>query len=243
VLPMGIKYRNHVFYVWLFYLQTICAKYGLETWIFPNGDIRTCLFDMQRSWTKNAFWDVISRNNVNGVNLFHFPYLITITAYLCSQWAQNIQIRYFMCDWSNYRQFELNTWFHPNDDIPINLFDMQRSWIKNVFWDLNNKKCRKLCKFDSPFFFNNTYGLLGLTMAPNVQIKYFMFDWSIYRLLVLNRVWKRDSHQMMIFVYVCSTYSVVEIKTRLEKKNSKYWTKCCILVSLSLFNNCFGSGH
>jgi hypothetical protein len=80
----------------------------------------------------------ITRNEVNGVRLFHLSYFITLMAYLCLQWA------------------------------------------------------------------------------PNVQIKYFMNDWSIYRLFVLNRCWKPHSFQIMIFVYVCSTWSIVELKTRFE---------------------------
>jgi hypothetical protein len=43
-----------------------------------------------------------------------------------------------------------------------------------------------------------------------------MFYWSIHKLFVLNRCWKSDSLQIMIFVYICSTWSVVEIKTRFE---------------------------
>jgi hypothetical protein len=52
--------------------------------------------------------------------------------------------------------------------------------------------------------------------TPNVQMKYSMFDRSIYRLLVLNRGCKRDSLQIMIFVYVCSTWGIIELKTRFE---------------------------
>jgi hypothetical protein len=52
--------------------------------------------------------------------------------------------------------------------------------------------------------------------TPNVQIKYFMFDWSIYPLFVLHRGWKRDSLQIKVFVYVCSTWSIVALKTRFE---------------------------
>jgi DNA-directed RNA polymerase subunit RPC12/RpoP len=85
---------------------------------------------------KTRFETWITRNGLNGVNLFHLSYLITLTTYMYSQWA------------------------------------------------------------------------------PNVQLNYFMFDWSLYILFVLNRGWKRDSLQMMIFVYVCSTCSVVELKTR-----------------------------
>jgi hypothetical protein len=58
LVPLGTKCRNQVFYVWLFDLQSICAIHGLETWLSPNNDIRMCLFDMQHSWTKNAFWEV-----------------------------------------------------------------------------------------------------------------------------------------------------------------------------------------
>jgi DNA-directed RNA polymerase subunit RPC12/RpoP len=60
---------------------------------------------------------------------------------------------------------------------------------------------------------------LGSQWAPYVQIKYFILGWSIYRLLVLNRVWIRDSVQMMIFVYICWTCSIIELKTRFETWN------------------------
>jgi hypothetical protein len=50
--------------------------------------------------------------------------------------------------------------------------------------------------------------------TPKVQIKYFMFDWSFYRPFVLNKRWKPDPFQIMIFVYVCSTWSIVELKSR-----------------------------
>jgi hypothetical protein len=48
-----------------------------------------------------------------------------------------------------------------------------------------------------------------------------MFAWTIYKIFVLNRGWKSDCRQIMILVYVCSTFSVVELKTRLEKKKKK----------------------
>jgi hypothetical protein len=159
----------------------------------------------------------ISRNVVNGVNLFLFCYLITLTTYLCSQCAPNVQIKYFMFNWSVYRLLGLNRCGKrnsPNNDIRTCLFDMLRSWTKNTVWAVNNKKCRKWCKLVSPFLFNNSYDLLGSQWAPNVQFSYVMFDWSIYRLFVLNTGWKPDSLQMMIFVYICSTCIVVELKTR-----------------------------
>jgi hypothetical protein len=51
---------------------------------------------------------------------------------------------------------------------------------------------------------------------PNIQINYFMFDCCIYRLFVLNRGWKRVSILIMIILYVCSTWGIVELKTRFE---------------------------
>jgi hypothetical protein len=57
VFTMEIKCPNQVFYVWLVDLQTICAKYGPETWSSPNDDIRKYLF-MYHCWTKNALSEV-----------------------------------------------------------------------------------------------------------------------------------------------------------------------------------------
>jgi hypothetical protein len=46
---------------------------------------------------------------------------------------------------------------------------------------------------------------------------HFIFDWPMYRLFVLNTGWKRDSLKMMIFVNVCTTWSmVVQLITRFE---------------------------
>jgi hypothetical protein len=48
-----------------------------------------------------------------------------------------------MFEWSIYRLFVLNRVWNidsQNNDIGICLLYMQRSWIKNAFWDENNKK-------------------------------------------------------------------------------------------------------
>jgi hypothetical protein len=87
---------------------------------------------------KMRFETWITRNDVNGVSLIHISYLITLNAYLCSQWT------------------------------------------------------------------------------PNVQIKYFTFDGSINRLFVLSRCWKHYSLQIIIFVNVCSTWSIFELNMRFE---------------------------
>jgi hypothetical protein len=75
--------------------------------------------------------------------------------------------------------------------------------------------------------------------TPNDQIKYFKFDWSIYRLFVLKTTFKRDSLQML-FVNVWSTWSMVHIKDAFWYVNNKKWSKRCKFVSLFLFNNAYG---
>jgi hypothetical protein len=84
---------------------------------------------------KTCFASWITRNHINGVSIFNLSHLIKLMAYLCSQWTRN------------------------------------------------------------------------------VQMKYFMFDWSIYSLFVLNRCWKLYSHQIMIFVNGYSTWGIFELKT------------------------------
>jgi hypothetical protein len=100
--------------------------------------------------------------------------------------------------------------------IRICFFDKQRSRTKNAFWDVNNKKWRKWCKFVLRFLFNNTSGLPVLTMVtkcPNQVYYVWLVD---LQTIALNTGWKYYSLQMMIFVYVCSTFSVVDLKTRFE---------------------------
>jgi hypothetical protein len=50
--------------------------------------------------------------------------------------------------------------------------------------------------------------------TQKVQIKCFMFEWSIYRLFVTNKCWKRDYLEIITFVYVWSTWGIIELKTR-----------------------------
>jgi hypothetical protein len=60
-------------------------------------------------------------------------------------------------------KYGLETWFSPNVDIRKCVLDMKHGYTENSFWDINNKKWRIWCKFDSPFSINNTYGLIALT--------------------------------------------------------------------------------
>jgi hypothetical protein len=124
-----------------------------------------------------------------------------------------------MCDWSIYRQFVLNMGWK-RDYLQMMIFVYVCSTcsiveLKSRFetWmtrnDVNNVNL-----FFSYLITLMTY--LCSHRAPHVQIVYFIFDWSIYRLFVLNRGRKLDSIQMMIFVYVWSKCSIVDLKTRLE---------------------------
>jgi hypothetical protein len=47
VLTTDNKSPNHELYVRLLDLQTICAKYGLQTWFSPNDEIRKFLPNMK----------------------------------------------------------------------------------------------------------------------------------------------------------------------------------------------------
>jgi hypothetical protein len=117
----------------LFVLNRAWKQTFLQLMIFVNVWSTWCMVELNTCFTTG-----ITRNDVNGVSLFYLSYIKTLMPYLCSQWS------------------------------------------------------------------------------PNVEIKYFMFDWSIYRVFMLDRSGKRDYLQIMIFVYVCSTWGIVEIKTRFE---------------------------
>jgi hypothetical protein len=93
---------------WLIY-RLFVLNTSLETWLF---EIMIFIY-VCSAWSivelKTRFEPWIKRNDVNGVSLFHLSYLITLIVYLCSQWNPNVQIKYFMCDWSIYRIFVLHT--------------------------------------------------------------------------------------------------------------------------------------
>jgi hypothetical protein len=99
-----------------FYLMTLMDLLFMFVWWIYR------LFVMNRSWKRDSLqmrvfvnlcstWSMvqlktrfetsITRNDVNGVNLFNLCYLITLMTYLCSQRSPNVQIKYFMYDWSN----------------------------------------------------------------------------------------------------------------------------------------------
>jgi hypothetical protein len=95
----------------------------------------------------------ITRNDVNDVSLFYVRYLKTLMAFLCSQWKPNIQIIYFIFEWSIYRLFVLNRGWK-RDSLQIMIFvynDILRHELKKFFgtWitrnDLNGVSLFHLC--------------------------------------------------------------------------------------------------
>jgi hypothetical protein len=109
-------------------------------------------------------------------------------------------------DWNRYS---------PKNDICICLLDMQPSWIKNSFWDVNKKKWHNWCKFVSHFLYNNGLAVLTMdTKSPN-QV-FLMFDWKINRPFLLNSGWNLNYLQIKIFVHVCSAWSIFELKIPYE---------------------------
>jgi hypothetical protein len=109
---MGTNFRNQLLYVWSIYrpfvLNTVWKREFVQMMIFVYV-CSTCSVVELKTWFE--IW--IARNEVNGVIWFHFYYLIKFgsghLAYLCSQWAPAVEIKYFMCDWSIYNIFVVNT--------------------------------------------------------------------------------------------------------------------------------------
>jgi hypothetical protein len=193
----------------------------VEKWYPPNDDIRICLFDIQRSWSKNAFWVV---NNTKWRKWCKFVSLLFNNTFALPVLTLSTKCpnRVFFIDWSIYRLFLLNRFWkleplqmmiivHVSSTCSVvELKTRFETWItRNVVNGVN--------------LFLFSY-LITLTIylcsqcPPIVQFKYFKFDCSIYIQFVLNSGWKPDSHQMMIFVYVCWTCSVVEV-TRFQTWN------------------------
>jgi hypothetical protein len=157
-------------------LQKMILIYVCSTWIIVELKLRF------ETW--------IRRNDVNGVSLFNLCYLLTLITYLYSHRTSNVQIMYFMFDWSIWRLFVLNMCWK-RDSLQMMIF-------VNVWstWSMVKLKTR----FESSITRNDVKGvrmfnicyLLTLMIymcsqrSPNVQIKYFMFDWWILTLLVLN---------------------------------------------------------
>jgi hypothetical protein len=153
---------------------------------------------------------------------------------------------------TKYSKYTLVTWLLPNDDIRICLLDMQISWTKHAIWNLNRKKWRKWWKLVSISLFNNCFGAghyayMWSQWAPTFETMFCMFELSIYKLFVLNSSWKLDSQQMVLLLYLCSSWSVVDLQTRFKTwkarndVNGVYWFHFSYLITVWL--TCAHNGH
>jgi hypothetical protein len=143
-------------------------------------------------------------------------------SYLRSQWTPNVQIKHFMFDCSIYRLFVLNReWKRESIQIMIFVYVCSTWGIVELKSRFETWITRK--DVNGVWFFHVSYLITPMTYlcsqrAPNFQVKHFMYDWSIYRLFGLNKGWKRDSLQMMIFVNICSIIVIVELKAGFERE-------------------------
>jgi hypothetical protein len=188
------------------YVQIMIFVYICSTW---------GIFELK---TRFVAW--ITRNDVNGVSLFHLSYLITLMAYIGYQRTTNVQIKYFMFHSSICRIFvPSRAWKSDSFQIIIfvyvcsawGIFELKmrfESWKKKN--DVNGE-----CLFHISYLIT-LMAYLCSQCTPQFHIKYFMFDLSINRQFALNRGGKRDPIQIIIFVYVCSTWGIVELKKRFE---------------------------
>jgi hypothetical protein len=128
--------------------------------------------------------------------------------YVCSQWTSNVQIECFMFDWSICRIFVLNSgWKFDSPQIMIFVY-ICSTWsiveLKTHFETRNTSNDVNGVRLYHFSYLITLMAYLCSQWTPNVQIKCFKFDWSMYRLFVQNKGWKSDSLQVMIFVYICS---------------------------------------
>jgi hypothetical protein len=146
---------------------------------------------------KTPFETCITRNGVNGVcfiSLFIFNNIYGLPVFTMDTKCPNQVFYVSLVDLQTIcAKYWLETWHSPNKNIRIYLLDMKHSWTEVAFWDVKSNEWRKWCKFFLPYLINNSYGLHVLTTDINFQIMYFMFDWSIYRVFVPQRGWKRYS--------------------------------------------------
>jgi hypothetical protein len=157
---------------------------------------------------------VIKRNGVNGK--FLLPSLFNETYGLHVLTTETkCQNQEFYVDLSIYRIFVLNrACKHFFLHIMIFVYVCSIWRIVELKSRFDSWRTRNVVNGVSMFHLSYLMTLMSFLCSqwtPNVQIKYFVFHWSIYILFVLNGTCKRDPLQMTIFVNICSTWSIVEI--------------------------------
>jgi hypothetical protein len=178
---------------------------------------------------KTRFETWITRKDVIGVRLFHLSYLVTLMAYLCSHRTPRVQVKYFMVDSSIYILVVLNSaWKRDSLQMMIFVNDVGHGWIKNAFWNVNNKKWLKWCKFDSLFISNNTFGLPVIikdTKCPSLVFYVWFVDLHTSWAKFVLETWfpPNDDIRKCLFGMKNSW-----TKNAFWEVNNKKWRKLCV---------------
>jgi hypothetical protein len=188
----------------LFVLNRGWKRFSLHIMIFVYVCSTWGIVELQ---TRFDTW--ITRKEVNGVGLSHHSYLITLMAYLCSQLTPNFQIKYFIIDWGWKRDslqliifvFVCSTW---------NIVELKtrfESWIKRN--DVNG-----LSVFNISYLIT-LMAYVCSQRTPNLKsnILYCIGRPTDYLCYIGPG---NMSLQILIFVYICSTWAIVQLKTRFE---------------------------
>jgi hypothetical protein len=117
---------------------------------------------------------------------------------------------------------------------------MKYSWIKARFatWITRND-VRGVCLFNLPYLIT-LMAYLCSQRIPKFQLNYFLFHWSIYRLFVLNWVWKSDSFQTRYILKCLSNIKHGSTKTAFWDVNNKKWRIWNKFDAPFLFINTYG---
>jgi hypothetical protein len=162
----------------------------------------------------------ITRNYVNGVSLFNLSYLITLMVFLCSQMTPNVQIKYFMFDWSIYRLFVQSTGWKRDSFQMLIYVNGYSTWSMVQLKTLFETSITRIDVYGvSLFHLSYLITLIAYLCSqrtPKGQINYFILDWSIYTLFVLNRGCKCESLQIFILVHFFFFFCLVALKTPFE---------------------------
>jgi hypothetical protein len=170
----------------------------------------------------------ITRNVLNGLSFFHLYYLITLMA-TCAHNGYQCPNQVFY-DWLKL----IRCWKRDSRQIMI-VLNVASTWsivklnVRSVTWIAWN-----VVNGISLYHVSYLITLMASLCTQRtfkVQIKYFMFECSIYRLFVTNRCSKRDSLQILIFEYVCSAWGIIELKTHFDT-----WITRKVVNGVSLFH-------
>jgi hypothetical protein len=163
-------------------LQTLCARYGLETWFPTNNDIQYVCSTYSIVELKTRFETWITRNEVNRVSLFDTSYVITLMAYLFSQKTPNyksstlfwlVDLLYICAKWELERcVFQIMLFANVCSTGCIDeIVTRFETWISR-----NDVNDLSLCHVS---YLIRLMEYLFSQWSRNVQIKYFMFNWPV----------------------------------------------------------------